>query len=104
LYQRQNKEAIAALQSLLNARVSVAPQTRLHALCTLDALNGIDNLRWLEGPLADTGAGVRRHAVRLCEDWLGGVHKDKVFRLLQRLELDPAFHVRMQLAYVLGRA
>ncbi len=82
---------------------------RLHALCTLDGLYDQEALRpavrdvllqLLPTVLIDAHAGVRRHAVRICErfpDPSVAIWQ----RLIERVD-DPDPQVRMQLAYSLG--
>jgi len=72
---------------------------RLHALCTLDGLAALTPAL-LQRALKDPHPGVRRHAVRLCEPWLGKA-PELAAAVLQRVHDDDP-HVRMQLAYTLG--
>jgi putative membrane-bound dehydrogenase-like protein len=81
------------------ARESKRPLARLHALCVLDGLGGLSP-DLLMASLHDTHPGVRRHAVRLCEEHLGKSPK-LGNALLERLEDDDA-QVRLQLACTLG--
>lgn len=82
---------------------------RLHALCTLDGLYDHEAMRpavrdvllqLLPTVLNDAHAGVRRHAVRICERFpepSAAIWQ----RLIERVD-DPDAQVRMQLAYSLG--
>lgn len=82
---------------------------RLHALCTLDGIYDHEALRpavrdvllkLLPTVLNDAHAGVRRHAVRICERFpepSAAIWQ----RLIERVD-DPDPQVRMQLAYSLG--
>jgi putative heme-binding domain-containing protein len=72
---------------------------RLHALCTLDGLDAISERVLLPG-LNDSHAGVRRHAVRLCERL--DKHSPKLVAALRKLTADDDPQVRLQLAYTLG--
>jgi putative membrane-bound dehydrogenase-like protein len=94
---KQAQEAVPMLVKL--AREAKRPQTRLHALCTLDGLNGLSPVL-LKDALADEHFGVRRHAVRLCETLLA--KSPELGAALLRLtdDLDP--QVRLQLACTLG--
>jgi putative membrane-bound dehydrogenase-like protein len=75
------------------------PLCRLHALCTLDGLSALKE-EVLQAGLRDAHAGVRRHAVRLCEPLLG--RSPKLATTLVNLLSDSDPQVRMQLAYTLG--
>jgi putative membrane-bound dehydrogenase-like protein len=72
---------------------------RLHALCALDGLNALSDGVLLAG-LNDSHAGVRRHAVRLCERL--EKHSAKLVATLRKLTADDDAQVRLQLAYTLG--
>lgn len=81
------------------ATTSKRPEARMQALCTLDGLGALapDLVR---AALADPHEGVRRHAIRLGERWLG---KDEDLQTaLCALGDDPAATVRFQLALSLG--
>src|SRR6185312_11771222 len=97
LVQKQDKEAIQLLAKL--ARESKNPLARLHALCTLDGLDGLDADLLLAG-LNDSEAGVRRNAIRLCE---GRFEKfPQIGARLAGMVEDPDPQVQLQLAYTLG--
>ena len=74
---------------------------RLHALCTLDGLHAL-RPEVLRQALADSHAGVRRHAVRLAEPML--TQAGQLGPQLLKLADDPDAQVRMQLAYTLGES
>jgi putative heme-binding domain-containing protein len=97
LVQKHDAAAIPMLAKL--ARESKNPLARLHALCTLDGLDALDADLLIAG-LNDPEAGVRRHAIRLCEGRF-----DKSPQIGQKLvalveDADP--QVQLQLAYTLG--
>ena len=92
---RNDLEAVGPLARLFHD--SQNPLARLHALCTLDGLHALSP-ELLSAGLVDSHPGVRRHAVRLCEqfpqaDW------ESDFR---RLVIDSDAMVRLQVAYTLG--
>ncbi|MCU0879458.1 MAG: c-type cytochrome [Pirellulaceae bacterium] len=90
------KEPLAKL-----ARNSSRSQTRLHALCTLDGLDGLTE-DLLLAALADPHPGVRRHAVRLSEPQLSA--SGKLIQAVLRMAGDDDPQVRMQVAYSLGES
>eukprot|EP00456_Euglypha_rotunda_P076345 TRINITY_DN713_c0_g1_i6.p1 TRINITY_DN713_c0_g1~~TRINITY_DN713_c0_g1_i6.p1 ORF type:complete len:1788 (+),score=452.87 TRINITY_DN713_c0_g1_i6:3244-8607(+) len=82
---------------------------RLHALCTLDGLTDcqplhVEALNALEQALpialVDPSAGVRRHAIRLCDHFPES--KEAIWKGLLALADDTDPQVRLQLAYTLG--
>ena len=73
---------------------------RLHALCTLDGLKDGLSVPVLGAGLNDPHPGVRRHAVRLCEQ--AGLPKGGLIEPLAKLVDDADPQVRLQLAYTLG--
>jgi putative membrane-bound dehydrogenase-like protein len=75
------------------------PLARLHALCTLDGLDGLTP-GLLRAALEDKHPGVRRHVVRLGEPWLNKA-RELAEAVCQRIS-DPDAQVRMQVAYSLG--
>ncbi len=94
---RAGKASVPALRSL--AEKGQRPTARLHALCCLDALHGLtDGL--LLASLEDQDAGVRRHAIRLCEPRLNDA--PQLGQRLLKLVDDDESQVRVQLAYTLG--
>jgi putative membrane-bound dehydrogenase-like protein len=98
---RSSPASIAPLARL--ARSSKNPLARLHALCTLDSLSAISNLKseLLTAALVDSDPAVRRHAVRLAEPRLADLAA--VADALVKLADDADPHVRLQLAYALGQ-
>jgi putative membrane-bound dehydrogenase-like protein len=83
---------------------------RIHALCTLDGLMAQTTLREaaaagltkaLPVALSDQHPSVKRHAIRICENF--PTPPDEIWKGLVRQvdEFDP--HVRVQLAYTLGQ-
>jgi putative membrane-bound dehydrogenase-like protein len=97
LIQKKDRDSVPLLEK--QALESSRPLCRLQALCTLDGLNALSP-EILEKALADSSSGVRRHAVRLCENHL----KDSPTLATAILKMvdDPDSHVRMQLAFSLG--
>ena len=69
-------------------------ETRMHALCVLDALEGLSP-SLLDDALLDNHPTVRRHAIRL--------GKGRINRL-SHLVADPDIGVRQQLAFTLGES
>src|SRR5581483_6545313 len=63
---RDAKDAGPALAKLTT---NPRPETRLHALCTLDGLGQLDAAA-VRRAVADPHPGVRRHAIRLAERFL----------------------------------
>jgi putative membrane-bound dehydrogenase-like protein len=94
---RGDRAAIPLLEQL--AARSERPLARLHALCTLDGLGALKEAA-LRPALADSHAGVRRHAVRLCEGRLAGA--PELGTALLKLVEDGDAQVRLQLACTLG--
>jgi putative heme-binding domain-containing protein len=90
---RKDKAALPLLEKIV--KESKRPLARLHALCTLDGLGALTE-PVLENALTDGNAGVRRHAVRLCDKGT------RLGLLPARIVNDPDLQVRMQLAYTLG--
>jgi len=76
------------------------PQTRLHALCALDGLGTLDEGALLVA-LADDHAGVRRHALRLCDGRLQE-SSERLREAVLELARDGDPQVRLQLAATLG--
>ncbi len=97
LYQRQDKEAVTALQKL--AKESKSPLARMHALYALRGMQA-DGYANLFAALKDTDPRVREHALRLMEGdaW---INPDVSFHLWM-LEDDPSPRVRYQLAFTYG--
>jgi len=97
LYQRQDKEALEPLRTLL--KESKSPQGRLHALKALDGL-GEAASKELLALLDDPEPFVRAHAIKMME-------QKNLFPpdpLLLKLARDVDMRVRYQLAWSLGAA
>lgn len=94
LFERQDKEAAAALRALV--RGGKTPQGRLHALWSLQGLNELtdDDVR---AGLADSAAGVRENAVKLAE-------ARGLTAAVWPLADDPSARVRFQTAFTLGES
>lgn len=98
LIEQQDKSAVPHLQRL--AQQSTRPQARLHALCTLDGLNALNETALMIG-MGDSHPGVRRHAVRLAEPLLSAsLPLQQVLMAKMVGDTDP--QVAMQVAYSLG--
>lgn len=97
LYERQDTSAVPLLRRLL--RESRQPLARLHALWSLEGLNGLQDADLIQA-LADAVAGVREHAVRLAEPRLKSSPK-LLGRVLQLAD-DESERVRFQVAFTLG--
>ncbi len=95
---RADPEATDPLENM--ARTSKQPLARLHALATLDRLGLLSEETLLQA-LKDPHPGLRRHAVRMAENFLPSPSEPLAEALL-RLADDPDSHVQLQLAYTLG--
>src|SRR5262249_51168814 len=67
LLERQDKKAVPYLEAL--CKNGKSPESRVHALRTLEALNALKDKQIEEG-LADKNPAVREHAVQLAESRL----------------------------------
>jgi putative membrane-bound dehydrogenase-like protein len=92
----QDRAAVPALEKLTEG---ARAEARLHALCVLDGLGRLQP-EVIRPRLADSHPGVRRHAVRLAENYLAG-SADLGPALLGLLKDEDA-QVRLQLAFTLG--
>ncbi len=99
LVQRQDAAAVKPLQQL--ARVAKRPQTRAHALWTLDGLHAL-NEGLILNALHDPEAGVRAQALRLSDSRLAS--SAALRAAVVALVDDPSADVRFQLAFTLGEA
>ena len=98
LVQRGNRSIVPALVKL--AGTAAEPRTRLHALWTLDALDGIDPAA-ITTALEDPSRDVRVSAIRLAERWIGEENSPIRTAVLKRLN-DADWAVPEQLAASLG--
>jgi putative membrane-bound dehydrogenase-like protein len=99
LVERGDKKVIPALKEL--CRDEPTPQGRLHALYTLDGLDALEP-RLVERALDDKHHGVRVHALRLAQRWLG-TDAELLRRVLDLVD-DPHPKLRLQLALSLGES
>jgi putative membrane-bound dehydrogenase-like protein len=97
LFERQSQAAVAPLRNVLTA--SKNPLARLHALWSLDGLSALTDDDLLAA-LSDSIAGVREHAVRLCERRLP--HSPALAERVLALARDDDPRVRFQVAFTLG--
>lgn len=95
---RGDRAAVAPLEKL--AVESKTAQVRAQARCVLEGLESLSADVVLNG-LRDADAGVRRHAIRLCES-VKAADKSQVASALFTLAGDGDAMVRLQLAYTLG--
>lgn len=94
---RADPTAAKPLESM--AKSGKRPEARLHALCTLDGLSGLSP-ELLKSILNDEHPGVRRHAIRLAENFLD--KSPTLGEALSKATSDPDPTVRLQLAFSLG--
>ncbi|MDZ4288262.1 MAG: PVC-type heme-binding CxxCH protein [Prosthecobacter sp.] len=94
---RADKAALAPLQAL--AEKSANPLARLHALCVLDGLGGLQPAA-VARALGDESPGVLENALRLAE----ARFTPEVLAAAVRLTNDKNAKVRLQLAFSLGAA
>lgn len=92
-----DKSAATPLRTMLNG--SSRAEARLHALCVLDGLRQL-KVADVRSALADPRAGVRRHAVRLAEQFLAT--DSELGAALIALQTDTDAQVRLQIVYTLG--
>jgi putative heme-binding domain-containing protein len=97
LAHRADKSAIPVLAELAGS--GKLPQTRLQALCTLEALGGL-SADLIRSAVDDSHPGVRRQAIRLAEQWFG--RDPTIGPKLSKLVDDADPTVRFQLALSLG--
>jgi putative membrane-bound dehydrogenase-like protein len=94
---RADRAAVRPLREL--ARTSPRPEARLHALCVLGGLGGLEEAD-VRRALEDAHPGVRRHAVRLAEPLLS-TDPELGAGVVKRAD-DADAQVRLQAAYTLG--
>ena len=95
---KKDASALPQLDELLQS--SPAPLGRLHALCALDGLNLLSAKHITKG-LADAHPGVRRHAVRLSEQFAN--KSPQLLEPILSLSEDKDAAVQFQLALALGQ-
>jgi mono/diheme cytochrome c family protein/glucose/arabinose dehydrogenase len=98
LVERGDRSAVAALAQLAGS--AKEPRTRLHALWTLDGLDGLQPAVVAKA-LDDASRDVRMSAIRLSERWLPEANHPIQAAVLKRLD-DADWSVRDQLAASLG--
>jgi mono/diheme cytochrome c family protein/glucose/arabinose dehydrogenase len=98
LVQRNDKSVVPALQALVTG--AKAPRTRIHALWTLDGMNGIDP-ETVRRALQDASRDVRVSAIRISERWLREPNHPLHAAVL-KLTPETDWAVRAQLAASLG--
>ncbi len=94
---KNDATALSHLDKLLGS--SPGPLGRLHALCTLDGLKLL-NAGHIATGLSDTHPGVRRHAIRLSEQF--SKKNSELLKILLTLSKDKDPDVQFQLALALG--
>lgn len=100
LYERQDSTVCSWLETMVKNSTSAVG--RLHALYALAGQDALSATILLAG-LRDTHPQVRRHAVRLAEEWVATNDQDgAVFKALMALVDDSDEEVRYQLAFSLG--
>jgi putative membrane-bound dehydrogenase-like protein len=97
LVERGDRSVAKPLETL--ALRGPTPQSRLHALYTLDGLGQL-TAAVVEAALDDPHFAIRSHALQLAERWLGE-HESLRQRVLALVD-DPEPRVRLQLAFTLG--
>jgi mono/diheme cytochrome c family protein/glucose/arabinose dehydrogenase len=98
LVERGSKAVVPALKQL--AETAKDPRIRLHALWTLDGIDGIEPPTVMKA-LKDSSRDVRASALRLAERWLGGANHPIQAAVLELVD-DADWAVREQLAASLG--
>jgi glucose/arabinose dehydrogenase len=99
LVERGDRGVVPGLRTL--ARTSPSTIGRLHALWTLEGLDGLDEAV-LTAALADPAGAIRAAAVRLSEPWLRRSPQSPLSRQVLQKAGDPAADVLLQLALSLG--
>ncbi len=99
LVERGDLSVVGLLSAL--AAEGPTPQSRLHALYTLDGLGGL-KLEVVRRALGDSHYAVRLHALRLAERWLDDTPAVNA-QILEMVD-DPQPKVRLQLALTLGQS
>src|SRR5262249_61743988 len=87
------------------AIMSERPLCRLHSLCTLDGMNALKP-KTVQEALKDEHPGVRRHALRLSEQFMSRERKrpdeEALTKAVANFPIDNDGQVRLQLAFTLG--
>ncbi|PWU11408.1 MAG: hypothetical protein C5B50_23365 [Verrucomicrobia bacterium] len=102
LYERHDRAAVPLLANM--AQKAQAPSARVHALRTLQSLDGLSEPVILTA-LRDPDARVRENAVLAAEAVLKtGAGTDALWNQFKRTVADPVIRVRYQLAFTLGES
>jgi putative membrane-bound dehydrogenase-like protein len=96
LVDKADKGSIGLLEKMLNNRSSLG---RLHALWTLDGINGVQPAH-IVNALKDTSAGVRENAIRVAEKYMD--KNPELVKTLISMQDDNSAKVRFQLLLTLG--
>ena len=99
IYERQDKSVVPALVKM--ATQGGSPQSRVHALWSLDGLQALNDGVIAAG-LSDAHPGVRENALRLAEPRLDA--SAELRGKARALVSDPDSHVRMQVAFTIGES
>ena len=98
LYQRQDKDAVGELRTLLSHE---SPQARLHALWSLEGLESLSD-RDLQLAIEDSHPSLREHAMRLAEPRLD--ENSALLDAIIAMTDDANARVRLQAAFSLGES
>jgi putative heme-binding domain-containing protein len=101
LYERQDKSAIPALAEL--AARSKSELGRMHGLYALRGLSALTPAMVITA-LSDSSELVRKHAIRLSEDFMDSGPNPGILAAFAELAKDPSREVRYQLAWSLTKA
>lgn len=97
LVERGDRSVVPTLEALV--REAATPQTRLHALYTLDGLDALKP-ELVEQALTDPHFAIRMHALALAERWLN--QRPQIAEHVLAMTADDHPRVRLQLAFTLG--
>jgi putative membrane-bound dehydrogenase-like protein len=97
LVERRDSKVLPSLNEI--ALHGESPQSRLHALWALHALDGL-TVELIQKSSRDPNAFIREHAIRLAEPLL--VKSPELLSEIVKLADDPSPRVRMQLAFTMG--
>lgn len=98
LVEKQDKSVVAALQQMAGTHAD--PRTRLHAIYTLEALDGL-NESFVKKALGDAHAGVREHAVILAEKYPAFL--SEIIRLLNDTSPQVAYQAALSAGQFSGK-